>query len=114
MIVTCLSLVLLTVQAEPQPKPELLPSAPKGWRFERIDFPLPFAPDLPHRGFEELRFAPGITNCLVLVPRLRLSMVRRLQDLRAAGAAHCLFVRELCKADPLLIQKELFWNWVRH
>jgi hypothetical protein len=30
-----------------------------GWRREVIPFPLDFAPALAHRGFEELRFAPG-------------------------------------------------------
>jgi len=34
--------------------------APKGWRSERIPFPLGFAPELKYRGFEELRFGPGI------------------------------------------------------
>ncbi len=32
---------------------------PDGWRGETIPFPLEFAPDIPHRGVEELRFAPG-------------------------------------------------------
>jgi len=32
---------------------------PEGWRTETIPFPLEFAPDIPHRGVEELRFAPG-------------------------------------------------------
>ena len=41
-------------------EPELLPPAPAGWRFERIDFPLDFAPDIEHEGFEELWFAPGM------------------------------------------------------
>jgi hypothetical protein len=31
---------------------------PDGWRSETIPFPLGFAPDIPHRGVEELRFAP--------------------------------------------------------
>jgi hypothetical protein len=31
---------------------------PDGWRSETIPFPLEFAPDIPHRGVEELRFAP--------------------------------------------------------
>ncbi|MCE9595200.1 MAG: hypothetical protein K8S98_13520 [Planctomycetes bacterium] len=33
---------------------------PTGWRTETIPFPLDFAPSLPHRGIEELRFAPGM------------------------------------------------------
>lgn len=31
-----------------------------GWRSERLAFPLEFAPSLPYKGFEELRFAPGM------------------------------------------------------
>ncbi len=33
---------------------------PAGWRSETIPFPLEFAPSIPHRGIEELRFAPGV------------------------------------------------------
>ncbi|MFT4688354.1 MAG: hypothetical protein ACI9OD_000551 [Limisphaerales bacterium] len=36
--------------------------SPKNWRAERIAFPLGFAPELKHSGFEELRFAPGMFN----------------------------------------------------
>ena len=50
---------LLPLQQDPQ-DPQLLPDAPPGWRFERIDFPLSFAPDIELRGFEELRFGPGM------------------------------------------------------
>jgi hypothetical protein len=32
---------------------------PQGWRSEVIPFPLEFAPTLPHKGIEEIRFAPG-------------------------------------------------------
>lgn len=56
---TCLSFVLAAFAAEPSPAPELL-STPADWRFERIDFPLPFAPELKYQGFEELRFGPGM------------------------------------------------------
>lgn len=31
---------------------------PAGWRSEKLGFPLQFAPSLPYRGVEELRFAP--------------------------------------------------------
>jgi len=34
-------------------------STPEGFRSETIPFPLEFAPGLTHKGFEELRFAPG-------------------------------------------------------
>jgi hypothetical protein len=32
---------------------------PEGWKHETIPFPLDFAPAIPFRGVEELRFAPG-------------------------------------------------------
>lgn len=32
----------------------------EGWRQETIPFPLEFAPDLPYKGVEELRFSPGM------------------------------------------------------
>ncbi len=62
MIAYCMSLVVLTLCGEPAPKSELLPPTPPDWRFEHINFPLPFAPDLKYEGFEELRFAPGMFN----------------------------------------------------
>ncbi len=66
MITICLSLMLAVLAAAPpaqpsaQPQSELLPTTPGDWRFERIDFPLSFAPELKYEGFEELRFAPGM------------------------------------------------------
>ncbi len=33
--------------------------APKGWAVERIPFPIVFAPQIPYKGFEDLRFTPG-------------------------------------------------------
>ncbi len=60
MTMISLSLVCLTLGAAPNATSELLPKTPEGWRFERIDFPLPFAPELKYAGFEELRFAPGM------------------------------------------------------
>ncbi len=62
MIATFLSLLLVLACAEPAPKSELLPKTPSDWRYERIDFPLPFASGLKYDGFEELRFAPGMFN----------------------------------------------------
>ena len=35
---------------------------PAGWRKETIPFPLEFAPDLEHKGVEELRFGPGFSR----------------------------------------------------
>ena len=60
MISVCISLLCLMAGVDPAPKPELLPELPQEWRFERIDFPLPFAPKLKYDGFEELGFAPGM------------------------------------------------------
>jgi hypothetical protein len=51
--------------AAPAPPPEPTARAaepwatPAGYRSETIAFPLEFAPQLGHQGFEELRFAPG-------------------------------------------------------
>lgn len=59
MIITFLSFFFAAIAAQPAPQPELLPT-PADWKFERIDFPLPFAPELKYQGFEELRFAPGM------------------------------------------------------
>ena len=62
MIATFLNLLLLMACVEPATKPELLPEMPPDWRYERIEFPLPFAPELKYDGFEELGFAPGMFN----------------------------------------------------
>ena len=62
MIPTCLSLLFLMASGEPAPKSELLPKTPPDWRYERIDFPLSFAPELKYDGFEELGFSPGMFN----------------------------------------------------
>jgi hypothetical protein len=40
----------------------LLPPPPAGWRTERLEFPLSFAPELDYRGHEDLLFAPGMFN----------------------------------------------------
>ncbi len=45
--------------ATESPLPFSMP-VPDGWRTETIPFPLGFAPDLPYRGLEELRFSPGM------------------------------------------------------
>lgn len=62
MSMLCWSLAFLTLQPVPKAKSELLPPMPSDWHFERIDFPLPFAPELKYQGFEELRFSPGMFN----------------------------------------------------
>lgn len=53
-------LLLALAALLPQDSPELLPTAPAGWRFERLEFPLSFAPALDHEGFEEILFTPGM------------------------------------------------------
>ncbi len=40
---------------------------PPDWRYERIDFPLPFAPELRYTGVAELRFAPGMFDAAMMV-----------------------------------------------
>lgn len=32
---------------------------PKGWTVEKFPFPVAFAPKIPYKGFEDLRFTPG-------------------------------------------------------
>lgn len=44
------------------PKPATPWKLPAGWKDEVIPFPLEFAPQLAHRGVEELRFAPGFLD----------------------------------------------------
>lgn len=51
---------LATLANAQESEPVLLKEAPEGWRFERIEFPLDFAPDLELTGFEELWFSPGM------------------------------------------------------
>lgn len=50
--------------AKPAPAKATAPAptwpVPQGWRSEVIRFPLDFAPSLPHRGYEDLRFPPGM------------------------------------------------------
>lgn len=50
----------LTLQLTAQePKPEIL-HIPENWKFEHMDFPLGFAPEIKYEGFEELIFSPGM------------------------------------------------------
>jgi len=62
MTATWLSVMICVSLAGEAASPQLLPKTPGDWRFERIEFPLPFAPGLKHKGFEELGFAPGMFN----------------------------------------------------
>lgn len=52
-------LLILALGATLQDADYKLPT-PEGWRTERIEFPPPFAKDLDYKGFEDLRFAPGM------------------------------------------------------
>ena len=52
------AVVLCLLAACGSAKPAAWP-VPTGWKHELIPFPLDFAPSLPHKGVEELRFAPG-------------------------------------------------------
>ena len=40
-------------------KPQIL-HIPENWKFEHMDFPLSFAPEIDFEGFEELIFSPGM------------------------------------------------------
>ncbi len=51
---------ILLVLASFQAADSLLPTLPQGWRGERLEFPLEFAPELEFRGIEDLAFAPGM------------------------------------------------------
>src|SRR4029077_5423153 len=42
-------------------KPQLL-KEPANWSFERFALPPEFAPTIPYKGVEELRFSPGMFN----------------------------------------------------
>lgn len=54
-----LTLLLLSQLQLPAADPFTF-EAPRNWRSEQIPFPLGFAPELNYRGFEELRFGPGM------------------------------------------------------
>ncbi|MEO0570587.1 MAG: hypothetical protein AAF039_02705 [Bacteroidota bacterium] len=41
---------------------EKLLQAPSDWRYEQLKLPLPFAPSIPLKGYEEVYFAPGWDN----------------------------------------------------
>lgn len=61
-------------------------TVPAGWKSETIPFPLDFAKTLPHRGVEELRFAPGMFD--PAAPGYwSYTFVWRTEDVAALGAA---------------------------
>lgn len=51
-------MVLIGQFAKAQETEPILLKYPENWRFERIDFPIEFAPEIEYEGFEELRFSP--------------------------------------------------------
>jgi hypothetical protein len=55
-------LILAACASAPPPAPATPWRLPAGWKDEVIPFPLEFAPQLAHRGAEELRFAPGFLD----------------------------------------------------
>ena len=53
-------MVFLTIAVQSQDtKPQLL-TEPSNWAFERFELPPSFAPGIPYKGVEELRFSPGM------------------------------------------------------
>ncbi len=40
----------------------LILKEPANWKYEKIDLPLDFAKDIEYKGYEEIRFAPGMFN----------------------------------------------------
>ncbi len=50
--------VVLSHTAFAQEDKAIILKGPTDWRYEKIAFPLDFAPDINYKGFEELRFAP--------------------------------------------------------
>lgn len=57
-----LPLILFTITAViafAQPKQPTILMGPADWGFERMDFPLGFAPGLDFKAYEEIRFAPN-------------------------------------------------------
>ncbi|WP_196889194.1 hypothetical protein [Aureivirga sp. CE67] len=50
--------LFVTVLGFSQKKEESILEIPKGWTYEKIEFPLDFAKNISYEGFEELRFSP--------------------------------------------------------
>ena len=62
-IIFCVIVVLFSyLNIHSQNDAQFQIDAPSDWKKETIKFPLDFAPDIIHQGFEELRFAPGMFN----------------------------------------------------
>src|SRR5436190_6625751 len=59
LLAVVLSALITNVVFAQQTKPELL-KQPENWEFERFNLPPAFAPEITYKGFEEIRFAPGM------------------------------------------------------
>jgi hypothetical protein len=57
---TIISLLILFNFSFSQTETEKILLHPEDWSYEKIDFPLSFAPEINYKGFEELRFSPGM------------------------------------------------------
>ena len=57
-LILFLSLITFSLFAQEIETPYDFP-APKGWGTEKIPFPIGFAPSIPYKGIEEIRFVPG-------------------------------------------------------
>jgi hypothetical protein len=57
-------IMLLSIQAfaQNQNSAALILKTPADWGFERYDFPIDFAPGINYKGFEEIRFSPGMMD----------------------------------------------------
>ena len=54
--------IIAHLQLSAQQKAATILKSPTDWGFERMDFPLGFAPGIKFTGFEEIRFAPGMMD----------------------------------------------------
>ena len=59
-----ITLLIIINSSYTQETKAYLLETPTEWRFERMDFPFSFAPELDYIGYEEIRFAPGMFDTL--------------------------------------------------
>lgn len=55
-------IIFLSIAAQSQEHKAELLIEPANWAFERFELPPAFAPGIPYKGVEELRFSPGMFN----------------------------------------------------
>ncbi|HEY2727878.1 MAG TPA: hypothetical protein VGI61_11930 [Parafilimonas sp.] len=58
-LLICIGIIFSCVLNAQQQTPQLL-KQPANWQFERFTLPPQFAPNIPYKGAEELRFSPGM------------------------------------------------------